>query len=99
MKQWVAGQKESAAKIDPTVGAIVVAIVDLVVMMGLHTKLGVSESDLLQIGLHVGTLLLVFRSAQINVLGRNKATEPAADPAPTEDEPASDPSPAEDEGA
>jgi hypothetical protein len=77
MKQWVTGNSTSAAKVDPTVGAVVIAVVDILVMLGVHTQLGLSEGDLLQAGLHVGTILLVARSAQLNIQGRRrKKAEP-----------------------
>ena len=85
MKNWVAGKETTAAKVDPTVGAVVIAIVDILVMLNLHTQFGISEGDLLQVGLHVGTLLLVFRSAQLNLRGRKAPPESAPEPEPAEE--------------
>lgn len=75
MKNWVTGKGTTAARVDPTVAAIVFAVVDILVTLNVHLQLGVSEGDLLKIGLHVGTILLVARGAQLNFLGRRAPKE------------------------
>jgi hypothetical protein len=88
MNNWVAGKGTTPARVDPTIGAIVIAVVDILVMFNVHTKLGVSENDLLQVGLHVGTILLALRSVQLNVVGRKgKAAAPAVPAETPPDEP------------
>jgi hypothetical protein len=87
MKNWVAGKGTAAAKVDPAIAAIVTAVVELVVMFDLHTKLGLSPEDLLKALLHVAVIATLARTIQLNVQGR-KRQAPAPTPAPAEPEPA-----------
>lgn len=88
MKQWVTGNDTTAARVDPTVGAIVALVVDIIVRLNIHTQFGVDEATLLQVGLDVAFLVLVVRSIQLNVKKRQRVAAPA-EPEPAEPEPES----------
>ena len=95
MKQWVTGNDTTAARVDPTVGAIVALMVDIIVRLNIHTQFGVDEATLLQVGLDVAFLVLVVRSIQLNVKKRQRVAapaEPESEPKP-EPEPDAKPQP------
>lgn len=81
MKAWVKGDQSLASRVDPTIGAIVAAVVDIFVSFDLHTKLGMGEDQLLQIGLHIAVLVLALRSLQLNAKGRRKKLDPGTEDA------------------
>lgn len=78
MKQWIKGDHAAASKLDPTIGAIVAAAVDIAVRLELHTKFGIDEATLLQVGLEVAFLAFLVRSVQTN-WRRKKPTPPAVE--------------------
>ncbi len=66
MKNWVTGNEHTAARVDPTIAAIVTAVVDLAVTLNLHTSLGLNPEQLLQALLHVAVIATLARSVQLN---------------------------------
>lgn len=85
MKAWVKGDNAVAAKIDPTVGAALAAIVEVLVRFDVHTKLGLSPADLLAILVDIAFVLLTLRSIQLHVTKKKAAA--ANEPPPAEDPP------------
>lgn len=79
MNKWAAGDSTTAARFDPTAGALVVAVVNIFVTLNLHTQLGISEDDLMRMGLHLATILLVLRSGQLSFMRRKAPGDQPAD--------------------
>lgn len=80
MKNWIAG-KGTATRVDPTVAAIFAAIAELIVMLDLHTKLGLSPEELLAAMIHVALIITLGRSVQLKLQTRRELAEaPPPDP-------------------
>lgn len=77
MKNWVMGKGDAAARLDPKIAALVLAVADVVVMTGLHTKLGISPEDLIVLMLNIAFALTLMRSIQLSVA--QKQVQPAPD--------------------
>lgn len=73
MKNWVAGKGAAVARVDPAIAAIITAIVELVVMFDLHTKLGLTPEDMLRGLLHVAVIATLARTIQLNMQGRKRS--------------------------
>jgi hypothetical protein len=80
MKNWVAGKHESAARVDPAIAAIITSVVDLIVMLDLHTKLGIAPEQLLGVLLHVAVIATLLRTVQTNYKRKPKPKEAAPEP-------------------
>jgi hypothetical protein len=86
MMMWVKGNKTSAAKLDPTIGALVAAVVEILIRFDLHTRMGISAEDMMATLLDIAFVALTIRAIQINIR-KNPPADPPAEPAP----PANDP--------
>ena len=78
MKNWVRGNEQTAARVDPTLAAIVTAVVDLAVTLNVHTALGLSPGQLLQALLHIAVIATLARSVQLNVRRKKAPDQEAA---------------------
>ncbi len=72
MKNWVTGKSETAAKVDPAVAAILLAVANLVVTLGLHTQLGLSPEQVLEATLQVGFIATLSRTIQLRIQARRQ---------------------------
>lgn len=72
MNKWVSGQSDTAAKVDPTVAAILLAVANLIVTLELHIQLGLTAEQVLDATLQIGFIATLVRSLQLNIRARRR---------------------------
>jgi len=84
-KNWITGHPEIAARVDPTVATVIMAVLQVVLALGLHTQLGIDTETLFGAAMGVGMLLTAARQIQV----RRQTPKPptAADPPTPPDSP------------
>jgi len=61
---WIAGNPDVAARVDPTLAATLMALLQVVLALGIHTKLGLDTETLFEVVMGVGMLLTIGRRIQ-----------------------------------
>jgi len=75
---WLAGQESIAARIDPAIAAIVMAILEVVIGLDVHTALGIDTATLVQFVMGAGLVATVGRRVQVGRRQRHTQSEPAS---------------------
>jgi len=63
-QEWLAGNPETAARVDPTIATAIMTILQIVLLSGLHTRLGIETHTLFEISMALGMLATLGRRFQ-----------------------------------
>ena len=76
---WLAGNPEVASRVDPTIAAAIMAILQVVLALGLHTHLGIDTDTLFGVAMGIGMLVTIGRRVQVGRRDTKTPESPAGE--------------------
>lgn len=75
LKEWVKGEGDHPARVDPKMAALVTTVADLVVTLGLNDQINLPAQQVLPLLLHIAAVLTILRSIQLSAKASKKPAD------------------------